>query len=326
MDYPDPLVVPPRTLPHKQTFILLHGRGSSGAKFGPPLLDSPILASSEPASSAAVAADATLSLRSAFPHARFVFPTAARRRATVYRRAYTHQWFDNWKLDPPATDREELQVPGLCETTAYLHGLLRAESAAVSGGAANVVFGGLSQGCAASLTAMLLWDGEPLGAVVGMCGWLPFAAGLMQQVSLVANPPSTTGDDSAEGHSADFDGDAFDPFEREDGDDGKGEDQAAMTSAPARAVAWLKEEIQTPTADTNCAGSALGRTPVFLGHGKVDDRVSVTLGREAVDCLERLGFEVSWREYQSLGHWYSGHMLRDLVWFLREKKEWDIEK
>jgi predicted esterase len=314
MDYPDPLVVPPRILPHKQTFILLHGRGSSGAKFGPPLLDSPILASSEPASpSDAVAADITLSLRSAFPHARFVFPTAARRRATVYRRAYTHQWFDNWKLDPPATDREELQVPGLCETTAYLHGLLRAEVAAVSGGAANVVFGGLSQGCAASLTAMLLWDGEPLGAVVGMCGWLPFAARLMQQVSLVANLPSTTGD-------------AFDPFEREDDDDGKEEDQAAMTSAPARAVAWLKEEIQTPTADTNCAESALGKTPVFLGHGKVDDRVSVILGREAVDCLERLGFEVSWREYQSLGHWYSGHMLRDLVCFLREKKEWDIEK
>ncbi|OIW29180.1 alpha/beta-hydrolase [Coniochaeta ligniaria NRRL 30616] len=321
MDYPDPVVVPPRTLPHKQTFILLHGRGSSGAKFGPPLLDSPILTSPEPTSSAAVAADTTLSLSSAFPHARFVFPTAARRRATVYRRAYTHQWFDNWKLDPPATDREELQLPGLCETTAYLHGLLRAEIAAVPGGAANVVFGGLSQGCAASLTALLLWDGEPLGAVVGMCGWLPFAAGLVQQVSLVTNPPLTTGDDSA-----DFDGDAFDPFEREDGEGGDVENEAAMMSAPARAVKWLKEEIQPPLADTNSAGSALGRTPIFLGHGTEDDRVSIVLGREAVDCLERLGFEVYWREYQSLGHWYSDHMLRDMVAFLREKKGWDFEK
>ncbi|KAH8903785.1 alpha/beta-hydrolase, partial [Coniochaeta sp. PMI_546] len=289
--YPDPLVVPPLTLPHKQTFILLHGRGSSGAKFGPPL--------------------------SAFPHARFVFPTAARRRATVYRRAYTHQWFDNWKLDPPATDREELQTSGLRETTADLHGLLRAEIAAVSGEAANVVFGGLSQGCAASLTALLLWDGEPLGAVVGMCGWLPFAAGLMQQVSMFTDPASTVGDGSAEGHSAAIDDDAFDPFEREDGDDGKGEDAATATSAPTRAIEWLKEEIQTQTVGTSLAGAVFGRTPIFLGHGTEDDRVSVILGREAADCLERLGFEVCWREYQSLGQWYSGNMLGDMVGFLR---------
>jgi predicted esterase len=276
-------------------------------------MDLPIPASSEPASFDAVAPDITPSLRSAFPHARFVFPTAARRRATLYGRAYTHQWFNNWKLDSPATDREELQIPGLCETTAYLHGLLRAEIAAVPGGAANVVFGGLSQGCAASLTALLLWDGEPLGAVVGMCGRLPFAAGLTQQMSLVTNPSSETGD-------------AFDPFEREDGDAGKVEDKAALTSAPVRAVEWLREEIQAPITDTNSAGTALGRTPVFLGHGREDEKVSVILGREAVDCLERLGFEVCWREYQSLGHWYSGQMLRDMVLFLREKKEWGFEK
>jgi hypothetical protein len=40
--------------------------------------------------------------------------------------------------------------------------------------AKNVVLWGLSQGCAASLVALLTWDGEPFGAVVGMCGWLPF--------------------------------------------------------------------------------------------------------------------------------------------------------
>jgi hypothetical protein len=132
-------------------------------------------------------------------------------------------------------------------------------------------------------------------------------------MSLVTNPSSETGD-------------AFDPFEREDGDAGKVEDKAALTSAPVRAVEWLREEIQAPITDTNSAGTALGRTPVFLGHGREDEKVSVILGREAVDCLERLGFEVCWREYQSLGHWYSGQMLRDMVLFLREKKEWGFEK
>ena len=57
-DYPSPHIVPPRSLPRKQTFILLHGRGSSGDKFGPPLLDTPISSSS---SSSAASAETTAS-------------------------------------------------------------------------------------------------------------------------------------------------------------------------------------------------------------------------------------------------------------------------
>jgi predicted esterase len=99
--YPPPLIIQPRALPHKQTFILLHGRGSSGDKFGPVLLDTPILTA--PVSSADGGGtnppdDQTTSspptvqtLATTFPHARFVFPTAARRRATVYNRARTHR-------------------------------------------------------------------------------------------------------------------------------------------------------------------------------------------------------------------------------------------
>lgn len=144
MNYPEPLVIPPRSLPHEHTFILLHGRGSTGEQFGPALLATPIPLPDATAASAALGdapeADAphftpaTTTLDQAFPHARFVFPTAARRRATIYGRAKTHQWFDNWKLDPPATEREELQSPGLRETTTYIHDLIRAEIARVPGG------------------------------------------------------------------------------------------------------------------------------------------------------------------------------------------------
>lgn len=75
-------------------------------------------------------------------------------------------------------------IDGLRETTAYLHTLIREEIAllrAAGGGSRDIVLGGLSQGCAASLVAAALWDGEewPLGAVVGMCGWLPFVEGVM---------------------------------------------------------------------------------------------------------------------------------------------------
>ncbi|KAG9244906.1 hypothetical protein BJ878DRAFT_420345, partial [Calycina marina] len=37
-------------------------------------------------------------LQSAFPNAKLVFLTAAKTGATIYRRSYTHQWFDNWYM------------------------------------------------------------------------------------------------------------------------------------------------------------------------------------------------------------------------------------
>lgn len=273
MDFPEPLVVGPQQQPPKQTFILLHGRGSSGPKFGPDLLAHPIN-------------NETLTTR--FPHARFVFPSAPLSRAHVYNRSLTHQWFNNWKLDPPAQEREGLQVPGLQETTKYLHTLLQKEIELVPGGARHVILGGLSQGCAAALVAALLWQGDKLGAVVGMCGWLPFA-GRVQDVAA-----STEDED-------DF-------FERDDNT--KGGDQDAFDVA----VAWLREELDMPARSKS---DMLKRTPVFLGHGVEDDRVDIWLGRKAASCLKDIGVDVCWREYEGLGHWYPEDMLRDLADFLQ---------
>lgn len=155
--YPEVLVRQPLSGSHRQTFILLHGRGSFGAKFGPDLLATRIPDFG--------------SLSDAFPHAKFIFPTASKRRARIFKRTPIHQWFDYWSLETPEK-REELQIDGLRETSKYIHGLLKKEVELV--GADNVVLGGLSQGCAASLVALLLWDGEPLAGMVGMCGWLPY--------------------------------------------------------------------------------------------------------------------------------------------------------
>lgn len=306
MAYPEPLVIPPHSPPHKITFILLHGRGSSGEKFGPALLDTPIRFST---SGEQGATQSLQTLTSVFPHARFVFPTAARRRATLYGRAHTNQWFDSWKLDPPATAREELQAPGLCETTEYLHGLLRDEVAAVPGGAPNVVLGGLSQGCAASLISLLLWEGPPVAAVFGMCGWLPFAARLFEQLE---DPDSGT----AESSEWNDGWDPFDPFERDEDPGGTDRD------LPAGAIRWLKEELRLPGTAPPTMRGEFNRVPVFLGHGVEDPKVNVVLGREACTSLSYLGIDVHWKEYPSLGHWYSGDMLRDVVLFLQANTKW----
>lgn len=313
MDYPDPLIFEPLQLPHQHTFILLHGRGSWAEKFGPELLqtniqnhdpnppshnkDEPLL--DEPTNTLQAEKPAVATLQTAFPHARFVFPTAARRRATIYKRARTHQWFDNWRLDPPATDREELQIDGLRETTEYLHQLLRAEIAVVPGGGRNIVLGGLSQGCAASLVALLLWQGEDLGAFVGMCGWLPYAERLMAEIR------------GEEDDQRQDDGELdFNPF-MVDGDDGSNDGEA--TAPTGRAVAWLRDELGLPSLARPSRVPTGLQTPVFLGHGVQDEKVSVILGRRASECLSFCEAKVFWNEYDGLSHWYSSEMLNDMV-------------
>ncbi|KAK2882361.1 hypothetical protein FQN49_000416 [Arthroderma sp. PD_2] len=306
-NYPEPLIIP-SLRSHQYTFLLLHGRGSNAGKFGPTLLSSPVARGD-------MSPECTLI--SAFPHARFVFPTASKCRATVYKRSIINQWFDNWTLgtDTPETpqekqQREYLQIDGLRETSLYLHELLKYEISLVGGNAKRIFFGGLSQGCAASLVALLQWDGDPLGAAIGMCGWLPFR----EQMEAIAR-----GMDDIEG-SDEVDGEDFNPFGDPGEDEGDSHDVSSpLNSTPAdRAVIFLKDQLEMPLPRHLSGSLAFQRTPLFLGHGVEDEKVPVGLGREAASCLGAMGMDVAWNEYKGLGHWYSENMLSDLVNFLRQ--------
>ena len=162
-----------------------------------------------------------------------------------------------------------------------------------------MALGGLSQGCAVTLISILLWTGEPLGAVFGMCGWLPFR----HHMADIADPPTSSEDDE-------------NPFAREEHINGK-------VDVPAEAVAWLREELDFPTARSSSSSTFLPfqRIPIFLAHGTEDEKVSIELGRQARDCLGVLGSKVEWREYEDLGHWYSKPMLGDLVEFLTDETD-----
>lgn len=50
-------------------------------------------------------------------------------------------------------------------------------------------------------------------------------------------------------------------------------------------------------------------TPIFLGHGSDDAYVDITLGRQARDVLNEIGFDVGWKEY--LGAEQEGHWLKE---------------
>ena len=292
--YPKPLVVPPAK-EHKQTFILLHGRGSNASKFGLEILAAKI--------------PSLRSLVQAFPHAKFIFPTASKRRAAIYNRTPIHQWFDSWYLQNP-TEREELQIDDLIETSAYVHALLKEQIGLI--GAKNVILGGLSQGCAASLVSLLTWDGEPLAAAVGMCGWLPFRKNLYDIVW----------DVQLYGHNKYGD---EDPFSHSDNSRSSEEGKTGTTIAPdlpLQAVAYLREELNmSPPAQP----MPYQQVPLFLGHGIEDEKVPVSLGREAASCLDAMGMDVRWREYADCGHWYSEAMLRDMVEFVVQRAGWKVE-
>ena len=332
--FPDPVVVAP-IQEHRQTFIILHGRGSTAEKFCVPLLET-------------VNSKSKQTLQRAFPHAKLIFLTASKSRAVIYKRHLTHQWFDNWHMDDPKTN-QHLPIDGLKKSIAYVQGFLQKEIEEV--GPANVVLWGLSQGCATSLSTLLTWDGEPFAAVVGMCGYLPFS-NLIREVAGSRKLKDGTyskieeedenESESGSNESSDEDSDEQeedngiyeenidnDPF-LHSGDDGADDEdpfypfsdpntlkEPSTTDLPTQAINYFRGNIDV--AETTEPISQ--QIPVFLGHGTADDAVSIDFGREAKACLQMVKVDVKMVEYQDLGHWYSEDMLGDIFEFLSEKLE-----
>ena len=216
----------------------------------------------------------------------------------------TNQWFNNYS--PLSVDgqcqNEDWQCEGLGETCSFIHRLPRHEISII--GAENVILGALSQGCAASLVALLLWDGPPFKAMFGMCGWLPMRKRVKEMRD---TPPPDDGDDHV-----------FHFFN----------DQCASTNTSfdghAQALQYLHDQLDF-SSNASAPAEAFRQTPIFLGHGVLDDKVPIGLGREAACCLQLLGARVEKREYQDLGHWYSPQMQGDVVQFLtRVGKETSI--
>ncbi|KAJ7798653.1 putative acyl-protein thioesterase 1,2 [Mycena olivaceomarginata] len=253
--WPEPLVVQP-TGTHTHTIILLHGRGSNAERFG----------------------------------LKFIFPTAKKRRAAMFNRTPINQWFDNGSLDEPL-QKQDLQYDGLRETSAFLHALITQEARLV--GVERVILGGLSQGYAAALHVLLNFqpDSGALLGFVGMCGWLPFAATLVE--------PADEDDI--------FDAEPANPV-------------PDLVRLQLSAANTARDIASLPALDLDPHQSpAFARTPVFLGHGTHDEKVAIKQGEQARDVLQRLGCQVEWKEYDE-GHWYKvPEQIDDLVVWLKSR-------
>ena len=300
------LTIPPTSTVHKSTFIILHGRGSTAEKFAPPFLAHSVSRALRNHEAEVEEGEEQRSFQSHLPNTKFIFPTARLLRARAYNRSLTHQWFDLYPLDLYSSDhKSHVQSAGLRDSVRYVHELLRDAVREVGG--KNVVLMGLSQGCATALVSSLLWSGEPLAAVVGMCGWLPFAKGMGEAISI----------DEEGGEETD------DVFER-----GPEETDKSSTAAIDIVVEYLLDELELAEdnayKDPGNKGMKRGcpslSTPIFLGHGTEDEKVPIEDGRHASTLLKRVDINVELREYEGLGHWYSADMLRDIFAFLQDHR------
>ncbi|KAF2035711.1 alpha/beta-hydrolase [Setomelanomma holmii] len=279
LKHPLPLVFP-RKHTHKATLINLHGRGSTAQKFAAPLLEHLV----SPSTTQLEQEDPPKSFHEHLPNTKFIFPSAPLRRAVVFIRSLTHQWFNNWSLTQPEV-KQHLQIQAEIDTI----------------GAQNVVLMGLSQGFAASLVAAMTWDEEPFGALIGMCRWLPFRRDMQDLFG-----------DEEQCDDMNFENDIDVVFERAG---------TKVGTKLEQVVEWLREELSLSGERGETAGlPPLRSIPVFMGHGMEDQKVPSELGQIAAGFLKAVEVDVDWRHYEGLGHWYSEDMLQDVVDFLRDLK------
>lgn len=325
--YPVPLTIPPlREEEHTHTWIVLHGRGSNAERFGREFLSS-------------------ANLQQRLPTVKFVFPTARKRRSTVLKKIPINQWFDNYSLEDPG-QRTDLQVEGLCETAAFLRTLIKHEASLLGeDGHRRVILGGLSQGCAAAIFTLLGGDEtdecKGPGAFFGMSGWLPFEQQLCEILQYEQTQDDTQPetiiyeeggsssdevdtdiDDSEDGKDAfsdtDHDNDLFSRAspERDDFDPFLASDDEVPRLI--QALNHIRDILDLAPLDEP---QYHGQTPVFLGHGSADPKVSVALGQKMARLLsEGLEMDVTWKVYEDFGHWYKvPDEIDDILSFLHVK-------
>ncbi|KAF7547909.1 hypothetical protein G7Z17_g7408 [Cylindrodendrum hubeiense] len=285
-EFPPTIVIPPLSPTHNLTVVFLHGRGSNARKFHGPLLSSHI-------------PNTELTFREALPHARFVFPTAPLMRASKYRRSIIHQWYEgtgDWEPESRGEMRPSVE---------HIRGILRDEIELLGGDAGRVVLAGISQGCAMALTSLLLWEGDPLGAVVVMCGFMPLASSLMSILEDEVHPDSEDEGIVFEPEPED------DPFERDPSEDSKTPLQLTIDE--------LRDEAEVVPICSTTESFPFLTTPVFMGHGTEDEKVAYQHGQHAAKLLEQMGISVDFHTYPELGHWYCPEMLGDILEFLDGK-------
>ncbi len=245
-----------------------------------------------------------------FPTYRWIFPTAKLRFSAQRDHEFStssfaealkgeeiiSQWFDVWDIKTPE-QKEELMIPGLSESIQQILDIIEDEAQKVP--LERIILGGISQGCATAILA-LLSSGKKLGGFIGLCSWLPFK---VQIESLPVGSKRDTENISLHirtilkmgAKRSDFDLDV-----RKIADE------------------THTDEDKLQTGFNNFSIQPDAKTPIFLSHSKDDDTVPFAMGADLHKGMLSLDADVTWKEYEDGGHWiHPREGVDDISAFLR---------
>lgn len=234
------------------------------------------------------------SLAQLLPGAKFIFPTSAKRRSSAFRRTFLTQWFDIASPGQPHV-RPETQYKGLSESVKSVIEIIRLEMNSVP--KSNILLAGISQGMATASWTLLSLPFS-IGGFIGFSGYLPLRNSLHESIVSLKSE-----------HGEDL----------ENSFDNSGDEDDLPPSVKARHFAREVLELdEEEMAERNCAP-----TPIFLGHGRADEKVAIELGDDVAKTFTAAGYDVTWKEYPDLGHWYkSPDEIDDVTEFIQTKMGW----
>ena len=286
-----PFVIEPIGL-HQNTIILFHGRGSGGPEFVADLFDDDCNSDgSKHTKQPGETKPATTppdpdNVRGRLPHWRWVFPSAPMVFSTVFQENNV-EWFDCFSLTDTEA-RKDLQAPGLRTAVLKAFDLFRSESRRLPA-TGRLVVGGISQGAAIAVHALLasyaMARPEMISGFVGYSTWLPFTSEVQGVV---------------------------------DGQKTRHETREIENGLRSMYGSVLGLDDESDSEGNAGRHARLRGVPALLEHCKDDDLIDIALGRTIRDVLGGLGLDVSWKEYETGGHWLKEpEGMEDLVAFLK---------
>lgn len=143
------------------------------------------------------------------------------------------------------------------------------------------MIGGHSQGCAMSLAVLLSLD-HSISGYIGMSGFLTYQDDLESVVN----------------DEVDSDNPFLHPSEPQD---------TFMDASAVKAKELERDLVDLDPLDRPSQEKTAYQTPLFLGHGKADEKVPCVLGERAAQSLQDEGYQFEWKCYKDQGDWYKIH-------------------
>jgi lysophospholipase-2 len=245
---------------HTHPIIFLHGRNSLASEFAEEFFESQ--------------ASDDRTLQEIFPTIKWIFP-ASRMRKSAQFGADMSQWFDMWSVEEPE-ERGELQLEGLKESVECVLSIVREEAALL--GPEKIILGGINQGCATVIYALLFRDMK-LGGFIGLSSWLPFQS----RLAAIA----------------------------------KSIEKTEQLQSIRSLICDQERGMSIPQTPAIANTATLLETPILLEHCRDDAVVPVNNGRGLCETLRDPGMTITWKEYRDGGHWLNEpEGVDDIVKFL----------